>query len=164
MLILFPSQTDTGTLSPIFRSFETSPYYTIAEIIDGTLATTYIKKGFASPPPEGRWPEILRKQRVVCVVADEITDRVAAMISGAGIRVIPGVRGLIGDVTDWIADEGLEEFERRVTAEREAASRKLQAAKAPPVTVAQGKITADQVASEKGKGAEESTAAEAKKA
>lgn len=101
-------------MSTIAADFETARYFTIANIIEGTLADTKIKQGFASPPPEGTWGTALRKLGVDVAVANGIQPGTAASIRSSGIRVISGAKALVGDLIDWIADIGLDEFEEKV--------------------------------------------------
>ncbi len=115
MFIIFPSDNETGTLSNLASDFETARYYTIASIIEDTLADTKIKQGFPSPPPEGEWGRLLGKLKIEVVVARGIKQGTVASMQSSGIRVIRGAKGLVGDMIDWIADAGIDEFEEKVT-------------------------------------------------
>lgn len=116
MLVIFPSDSETGTLSTLAPDFEHARYYTIANIIEGTLADTKIKQGFASPPVENTWGSILARMKVEVVVAQNIQPGTILSLEAAGLRVIKGARGLVGDFTDWIADMGVDEVEEKIAA------------------------------------------------
>ena len=115
MLVIFPSANETGTLSNLAADFETAGYYTIASMIEETLADTKIKHGYPAPPPEDSWGRLLRKQKIDVVVAGSIHASSAESIRASGIRIVSGARGLVGDLIDWIADVGIDEFEEKVT-------------------------------------------------
>lgn len=114
MYVIFPSENETGTLSNLAADFETARYYTIASIIEGTLADTKIKMGYPALPEARNWGGILARLKVDVVVAGKISQETASSVSSAGIRLIRGAKGLVGDLIDWIADVGLDEFEEKV--------------------------------------------------
>jgi predicted Fe-Mo cluster-binding NifX family protein len=114
MLVLFPSEDDTGTLSNVAKDFETARYYTIANIIEGTLADTKIKAGYASPPPPSFWGPALSRMKIQAVVVNNISPDVEGSIKSSGIKVVKGVTGLVGDAIDWIADVGIDEVEEMI--------------------------------------------------
>ncbi len=103
-----------GTLSNLASDFETAKYYTVASIISGTLADTKIKQGFPTPPRDEEWGRLLRRLRIDLAVAAAMQDGTAASIASAGIRVVKGAKGLVGDLVDWIADVGVDEFAGKV--------------------------------------------------
>jgi predicted Fe-Mo cluster-binding NifX family protein len=114
MKILLPSESETGLMSNISAEFEKSKYYTVAEIIDGTVAGTLVKAGFPSPPPPEKWISIARKLNVDAVVANSISEETARVLRSGGIRVVAGARGLTGMFVDWIANLGIDDFELKV--------------------------------------------------
>lgn len=116
MLIIIPSDSETGTLSTIAKQFEEAKYYTIASIIEGTLADTKIRKGYSTAPSAQSISDALRRMKIAAAVADRMNDETEKALLLAGIKVIKGVTGLVGDVVDWIADAGLEEFEEMMKA------------------------------------------------
>jgi predicted Fe-Mo cluster-binding NifX family protein len=122
MFVIFPSDNETGTLSPIAAEFETAAYYTIDVIIEDTLADTKIKTGFTEAPAAGNWGSILRKLKIEVVVANRILPGTLASIQDSGIRVIQGARGLVGDLIDWIAEGGVDEFAEKVRSLNPAAA------------------------------------------
>lgn len=132
MYVIFPSDSDTGTLSTIATDFESARYYTIAIIIEGTLADTKIKQGFPSPPQEGTWGAALRRLGVEVAVANSIKPETVSSIRASGIRVISGAKALVGDLIDWIADIGLDEFEEKIEMLNKPAPAKEPPKKSPP--------------------------------
>ncbi|MBX8634847.1 MAG: hypothetical protein KIS30_01980 [Thermoplasmata archaeon] len=114
MKLLLPSDNDNGTISSVPKVFETSRFYTIAEIIDDTVSFTQIRKGFATPPTPQKWVDIIRKLNVDAVVADSIYPETASALRSANVRLIVGARGLIGMLIDWVANLGLDDFESKL--------------------------------------------------
>ncbi len=137
MFVIFPSENETGTLSNLAADFETAGYYTIASIIEETLADTKIKHGYQAPPPEDSWGRLLRKQKIDVVVAGRIHAASAESIRASGIRLVSGARGLVGDLIDWIADTGIDEFEEKVTL---LTKKSAQAAQPAPAQAGTGKM------------------------
>ena len=131
MFVILPSDNETGTLSQLASDFEKARYYTIASIIEGTLADTKIKQGYASPPQEGGWGAVLLRLKIDVVVALKISPAAEASVKSAGIRVIKGAKGLVGDMIDWIADVGVDEFEAKVAALNRPPPAKQQAKPVP---------------------------------
>ncbi|MBX8634435.1 MAG: hypothetical protein M1351_07485 [Candidatus Thermoplasmatota archaeon] len=146
MNVLLPSESETGLISNISREFEKSRYYTVAEIIDGTVAGTLVRTGFPSPPQPEKWISIARKLKVDVVVANSISEDTAAALRSAGIRVVPGAKGLTGMFVDWIANLGVDDFElkiREMNAPPPVAPKPQQKAVAPPVQTPADKAPSD---------------------
>lgn len=131
MFVIFPSDNEMGTLSTLASDFETARYYTVASIISDTLADTKIKQGFPSPPPGGEWGPLLKRLKIDLVVASAMQDGTAASIASAGIRVVKGAKGLVGDLVDWIADVGVDEFAEKVELLNKPPPEAQEAGKAP---------------------------------
>ncbi|MBX8632386.1 MAG: hypothetical protein KIY12_02130 [Thermoplasmata archaeon] len=114
MKILLPSDSETGSLSYVSKEFETSRYYTVAEIIDGTVASTQVRQGFPSPPPAERLASIVRNLKIDAVVLDSASPDTIGSLRSSGIRVITGAKGLVGMLIDWIANLGIDGFEIKI--------------------------------------------------
>lgn len=133
MRLLLPSDNDNGTMSSVSKAFETSRFFTIAEIADDTVSFTQVRKGFESPPTAQKWVDVIRKLKVDAVVVDSISAGTAAALGSAHIRLITGARGLTGMLLDWAANLGLDDFES-----------KINALNAPPVPPPESKPSAAQ--------------------
>ncbi len=116
MRILLPSDNDNGMVSAMSEVFETSKFYTIAEIVGDTVSFTQIRKGFQSPPPAEKWVEVIGKLNVDAVVSDVISPETASALKSANVRLITGARGLTGMLIDWAANLGLDDFEAKINA------------------------------------------------
>ena len=77
---------------------------------------------------------MLRKQKIDVVVANRIQAASAESIRAAGIRLVSGARGLVGDLIDWITDAGIDEFEEKVTLLTKKSAQAAQPAPARPGT------------------------------
>lgn len=102
MKIVVPSADGQGLESEVFPHFGRAPYYTIVEIRDGEIVGV---ESFENPSPEHgpgnvrrEFFELLKRKGVEVVLAYGIGPRAAQNIEALGMRVIPGVRGRIGDV------------------------------------------------------------------